>query len=373
MKNSKIKILHVIGGLERGGAEHVLLDLISHPSSSSFDHYIISLKGIGALSNEIELHTKQIYNLNITKKNPLSIIKLFYLIFVIRKLKPVRIQGWMYIGNIVSILFSNKKNQTKVLWSIHHSLSFYKKEKIFPRMLIKISSIISFLPYKIIYVSKRSKIQHLALGFNKSNAVVIYNGIKANNKTYGSLLRSELNINNKSKVICMIARYHPIKNHLLFIETAERLLKLRDDIYFVLAGQDINYNNNELVNLIKTKNILEYFYLLGKRDDINNILYSSDLMLNTSHSEAFSISILEAMLSSLPVFATDVGDNSIILNDSKLIIQNLNPTYLSTMINEFFNLSKIERNIIGNNLLSRVKHHFPLENTIKSYNKYYIS
>ena len=53
-KERKIKIIHIINNLSVGGAEKMLLNLISCPVMNSFDIAIFSLQGRGKLSIEIE-------------------------------------------------------------------------------------------------------------------------------------------------------------------------------------------------------------------------------------------------------------------------------------------------------------------------------
>ena len=56
---------------------------------------------------------------------------------------------------------------------------------------------------------------------------------------------------------------------------------------------------------------------MGSRDDVTNILGALDVFVLPSIIEGLSYSILEAMASSLPVVATDVGGNSELIVDGE--------------------------------------------------------
>ena len=67
----------------------------------------------------------------------------------------------------------------------------------------------------------------------------------------------------------------------------------------------------------------------------------ADLFINVSITEGVPISIMEAMSAGIPVFATDVGGTSEIVNseNGKLLPADLTPEYLAEQISNFYTYS----------------------------------
>lgn len=101
------------------------------------------------------------------------------------------------------------------------------------------------------------------------------------------------------------------KNYPLLIETARTM---RDNataanpapIFRVAGGGAELENLRARVSKLGLEDVVEF---LGERSDIAALLADSDIYLNTSRYEGFSIAILEALSSAIPVVATDVPGN----------------------------------------------------------------
>ncbi|MFC6623253.1 glycosyltransferase [Novosphingobium panipatense] len=102
------------------------------------------------------------------------------------------------------------------------------------------------------------------------------------------------------------------KNYTLLIETA-RVMQARAGPgrpapLFRIAGGGADLARLQAqVSSLGLTDIIEF---LGERADVPDLLVESDVYLNTSLYEGFSIAILEALSSAVPVVATDVPGNS---------------------------------------------------------------
>ncbi|WP_454796805.1 glycosyltransferase [Novosphingobium lindaniclasticum] len=101
------------------------------------------------------------------------------------------------------------------------------------------------------------------------------------------------------------------KNYPLLIETA-RILRDRATpacpapLLRVAGGGEGLETLRAQVRELGLEDVVQF---LGERRDVPELLARSDLFLNTSHYEGFSVAILEAMAMGLPVVATDVSGN----------------------------------------------------------------
>ena len=195
------------------------------------------------------------------------------------------------------------------------------------------------------YVSHLSCEQHLAWGFNNKKALVIPNGVDTKrfqpNPAAGKAIRKELNIPQDAFVIGITARFHPVKNHVGFINSAALLAKSHPDTHFIMVGTNIDENNHALVELVKSHGLQNKVHMLGNREDIPDIVNAYDLAALTSFGEAFPLTLGEAMAASVPCVATDVGDNSFIIKDTGRVVSPANYEAIANAWKDMLEMDKV--------------------------------
>lgn len=149
---------------------------------------------------------------------------------------------------------------------------------------------------------------------------VIYNGFDFNRfKPFDkSSLYKELEIDSKSPVISMVARFSPAKNWDMFLNVAERLSTIRPEIQLLAIG------GGSLLEKYKEQALskgLKNIKFLGKRSDVENVLRLTDISVlfsnNDVHAEGVSNSIMESMAAGVPVIATDGGGTPEIISNEE--------------------------------------------------------
>ncbi len=172
-------------------------------------------------------------------------------------------------------------------------------------------------------------------------------------------------------VITCIAELHPRKGHKFLLRAFKKLQEEVPHIKsaLILVGQ--GPIEKELKEEYSDKNNIHF---LGWRNDIPQILRSSDIFVLPSLKEAFGLVILEAMASEVPVIATNTGGAVDIIKDGKTGY--LVPPSSSEKITEAIRLilqnADQKRDIIAS-ALENVKQNFTAErmtqNTIEVYDK----
>lgn len=315
-----IKVAHISTSFETGGAEVQLLRLLAALDKDKFEMMVIGLHRDTYLGDRMRELGLPVTALNV-KKNPLAIIKGYKLL---REFKPDVIHGTMYEGGVVGSVFRNfLPNKPRVIWTSHEPLEHYDKEPIRKRLQLRLWGLMSKMPECMMYVSHLNMKQHLDWGFNNDKAIVIPNGVDTSrftpDKAKGYEIRKSLGIPDDAFVIGKVARFHRQKNHIGFLQSAALLNKQHDKVHFMLVGTDVDDSNVELTSLIKELGLSEKVHLLGNREDIPDIVNAFDLATLTSFGEAFPLTLGEAMVSSVPCVATDVGDNDFIIGDTGLV------------------------------------------------------
>lgn len=331
-----MKILHIITGLERGGAETLLFQFCKY--DKEYDHIVISLSGsqdYGIMLREIKipLHTLNFSNSKVNLRGLYQLYKL------VKKIKPDVIQTWMVHADIIGGLVGRLAGIKNIFWGVHHSALVEGKSKKITMLIIKINALLSyFIPKKIIYCAENSREKQESIGFKKNNGVVIFNGYNTEifneNFHFIKKFRDELNISDNTFLIGHVGSYSPLKDQINLIEALSILKQKHIDFKAVLVGSNLDNNNLELVSAIDNKELGDSIYLLGRRDDIPTIMNGIDLFILSSISEAFPNVLNEAMACGTPCVSTNVGDASYILGETGWIVPTKDPKALSESVSE---------------------------------------
>ena len=149
------------------------------------------------------------------------------------------------------------------------------------------------------------------------NSSVIYNGITLNEvnitKNYKKNLQKEIGLSAET-IIGSVGRLAAAKDFPLLIKAFSILRNKYDSTLVIIGdGPERARIENEIIKNNLQKNVV----LLGDRPDARRLLPAFDIYAVSSFTEGFSIAILEACESNLPIVATDVGGNAEILQDGK--------------------------------------------------------
>lgn len=148
---------------------------------------------------------------------------------------------------------------------------------------------------------------------DKSNeAIIINNGIDINKFRYSkeksNKIRKELNINDKTIVIGHVGRFSKVKNHEFLIEVYRRYVEKRPDSLLIMVG--IGELKNDIERLVKQYKLEKNVKFLGIRKDIDFIYSALDYVVFPSFYEGISLSLIEAQVSGIKIFASDTIDKN---------------------------------------------------------------
>lgn len=126
-------------------------------------------------------------------------------------------------------------------------------------------------------------------------------------------LRAELGIPADAPLVGTVGEIRPAKAPEDFVAAAQRLLLLRPQAHFVWIGD--GEQRAELELRITRCDLGERLHLLGERHDVPQLLRALDVYLLASRFEGLSRTVVEALLSGVPVVTTRVGGHAEVLRD----------------------------------------------------------
>ena len=282
-----------------------------------FDVYAII--PYGKYAHKLEKEGIKVIQYNIKKNsfNPLNEVKTIYELYKIFKkenfdilqsfiLKPNiygAIAGWLagirIIINLVEglgYIYTVNNTKTKILRPLINSL-YRLAFRIAKRVIFfnpnDLNSLRLFLDKDKVVIIKGTGVD--TVYFSCDN--VDLERIKA--------IRDELRIDDNKLVITMIARLYWSKGIKEFVEAANMLHKKHRNLVFLIVGWIDKNNPDAITEGFIKKATNEFVKFIGKREDIREILYVTDIYVLPSYREGLPRTVLEAMAMEKPIVTTD--------------------------------------------------------------------
>jgi glycosyltransferase involved in cell wall biosynthesis len=216
------------------------------------------------------------------------------------------------------------------------------------------------------------------MGFDESKMSVIENGFDLSrfvpDRTSTEDVRKELGLPADGSLIGMAARYHPQKDHANFVRAASILAWKRQDVDFLLWGNNVDDSNLDLAGLVQSVDLQDHVHMLGLRMDGQRLFSALDIAtLSSAYGEAFPQVIGEAMAWGVPCVVTDVGDSARIVENTGRVIPPRDPQALAKAWDELLSMPEAERTGLGLSARERIKNLFSLETATKKYSQIYLA
>lgn len=361
------KILHVISGLNSGGAENALYKISRKLTQShGVTIYIVSLSKTEFYLNRLMACGIKVFFIDVKE---VGLIRAgIELSKIIKSLDPDVIQTWMVHADLFAGIVCKIVGYNNLYWGIR--TTDYSVEKSKTRFLHNFAKYLSYIvPKKIVCVANAAKNSHIKNGFDSSKMVVIGNGFdfdELNNSIGGGKnVRSTYNIKKSEILIGCVGRFDYSKDQYNFILAASILKKMGYDCKYIIIGRGIKsqiiklyLDNNKLVNDI---------ILVDEVSNVPDYLDALDIFVLPSRSEGFPNILGEAMAMSVPCVVTDVGDSGELMGDRNYVVPKENSKELALAIEKLINLPKNELYYQGEKMKNRVMNNYSIEKVAVSY------
>lgn len=131
-----------------------------------------------------------------------------------------------------------------------------------------------------------------------------------------------------SKVVGIIARLSPVKDHATFIMAASLVLEQMPKVVFLISGIEVEITRKDLKTLSESVNLNSNILFLDRYEPVNELLSVLDVgVIASKGSEVISRIAMEYLATGVPVVTTDVNVLPEIIRHEKngLVIQPENP------------------------------------------------
>jgi glycosyltransferase involved in cell wall biosynthesis len=368
-----VRVVHLITGLDVGGAEGMLVRLVATMSASQVENTVLSLASGGPLAGRIAARGIRVVELGMRpgRFNAAAMVRLFR---ALRRLRPDVLQTWLYHADLIGLLVGPMARVPVIVWNIRCAELDLRDHPRSLRLLLRALSWTSGWPAAIVSNSEAGRRAHEKLGYRSSKWVIIPNGFDT--ETYKpsqaarEAFRRELGIAETILLAGLIARVHPMKDHATFLQAAAIAAK-KQDMRFVLVGRGVP-ESVEINDLVGSLGLTERVYLLGERADVSSVMPALDVAVSSSYSEAFPNVVGEAMACAVPAVVTDVGDSARIVGGTGRIVPPKNAAALAEAMVEVLSMEPGERRVLGLAARQRIIEEYSLRTAAEQYQQLYL-
>ena len=315
-----IRILHVIGIMNRGGAESFIMNLYR-----AIDRSLVQFDFVEG-SNQPASYDSEIMDLGgrvyrcprFNGKNIISYRKWWNDFFKEHASDYVAVHG--HIGSTAAIYLSIAKKYG--LHTIAHSHNTYSGFSVSQLAYRALSYPTRYIADDLYTCSTEAGISRYG---NRREIELVRNGIDTISFSYDkekrNSIRKELNIPEDCYVFGHVGRFAEQKNHKKIIGIFNSIHKKKPNTKLLLVGD--GKLRNEIKELVKNYSLDDAVVFTGVRSDINALMCAMDLMLFPSLFEGLPVTLVEAQCTGLKCLVSDVISKETVLNKNLVIFKQL--------------------------------------------------
>jgi glycosyltransferase involved in cell wall biosynthesis len=333
----KIRIVHVITSLQRGGAESVLARLVL-ATRRDFDHVVISLRDENHFGPMLRRAGVEVHALQIGRGRGL-IRGILHLARLVDQPKAALVQTWLYHADLLGGLAARLAGKRPIIWGVRNTNLGPEAIRRATRLVAWMSARLSpVIPDAIVCNSVEATRVHIAFGYCARLFRLIPNGYDVDqfrpNPELRATVRRQFAVAPGDILIGNIARWDAQKDHATLLAALRRVITRHGNVRVLLVGDGIEASNPRLGTLVREAGLEGHVLLCGPRNDVPAIMNALDLHVTSSLGEAFPNAVAEAMACGTPCVVTDVGDSARIVGTTGWISRPRDHVSLATAIED---------------------------------------
>lgn len=329
-ESPSLTVLHIITGLQNGGAEGALCRLVTAPSAHT--HHVVSMMDSGIHGESLVRAGIAVHLLGMPRGR-VSFSGVRELVRILRRVRPDVVQTWMYHADLLGGVVARLAGYRAVVWGVRASDAHHHGRALMPGLLVRAGAWASrTIPARIVFASYAGARIHRAAGYADDRSIVIPNGFDV------SVLAPDPDARRRTRAVLgwsdgvfigTVARWDALKDHANLAKALAALTAHQTKWTAVWVGPGMSDDNAELVALLDSVGIRRRVVLLGPSADVLGVMNAIDLHVLSSRSEAFPNVVAEAMACGTPCVTTDVGDAGWIVGETGWVVPPQQPALLA--------------------------------------------
>ena len=372
-----LRLMHLITSLNVGGAQMDLYKAVTRFDPERISSTVVSMVSPGKIGRLIEDQGIPVLSLDMRpgRPNPLA---LFRLVGILKRFRPHILQTYLYHADLLGFLAGRLARVPIILWNLKQSSMDFTCYRRTSGLTVWLCARLS-RGVKGILVNSHSGLKaHALLGYDAERMVMAPNGFemtrfRPNPGSYREV-REELGISFGARLVGMLARFDPQKDHETFLKAARLILSSHPETYFLMAGNGVTRDNPAFAELLRANPVdPARLFILGERSDIPRLLASLDVFVSSSaFGEGMPTVIGEAMACGVPCVATAVGDSGLMVGETGLLVRPRAPEELARAVGKVLSWPPAERARRSKAARTRIQDRFDISKIAAQLEAFYL-
>lgn len=347
-KSHKTSIFEIIADSSLTGAPRHLLTLLSGIDRNKFVVSVILPEG--ELVNELKKIKVPVFTIPMNGKSDLvasSSIKK-----IIKKYEPDIVHTHGQRAGLLGRLAVRDLPVTRIHTEHTYTSNFKLDNSLLHWSHLRAMAVLDRWTHKTIAVSNAVKTFLISAGITKPDKVLtVYNGIESKfpkvSPQQVKEFKSKFNLSGSDLVVGTVGSFNKHKDTATLIRAFSGMIKKWPNLKLLLIGR--GELQPQLESLVKKLGIADRVIFAGSMKDIDTAMSIFNIFILPSRSEAFGLTILEAMRANIPVIASKVGGIPEIIthNYNGLLVDHGDPKKLASAIMKLLNDKKLQKKFIS--------------------------
>ena len=333
-----MKLIFLIRSLGPGGAERQLVNLAIGLKERGHEISVVTMYSGGVFEHTLRANAIPTFCLEKARRWQV-LSPLVRLQKILKIVEPDLLHSYGPETNVFLVLHRFLFRRYPLVWGVRVAgleRSLYGR---FEKILYWFECRWSRVPDLVISNSKAGKNLSIKDGFDKSRIKVIQNGIDTDEYRPDSgmrnAFRAKMELTPEIKVIGIVGRIDPQKDHQTFIEAVSLLPDhQKAEVAIICVGFRNEQEIRALREQVKSLGLEQRFIWLKRESSTVTVLNGLDILVSSSISEGFSNVIAEGLAVGLPCVVTDVGDSKLIVSEYGVVVPRKDPQALADGISQ---------------------------------------
>lgn len=296
-----MKIAYMLGSLNRGGAEMIMLDIFRNAKKAELELICIHRKK-GDLYQDFLDTEWPVYQIR-----PKFRFEILYLFRLRRRIKSdnISVIHAQHPVDGIYALLASMFTSIRVIITIH---GFSLKKPRWYRVLL-------WFLFKqvdqILFVS-RTQMDHYRniYSFPETKYKITYNSVDGEKFTrpISSDIRQELGLSDNQLLLGSVGNFNSTRDQMTICRALELLKEANINFKFIFIGArqpHYSYLYDQCVKFCGENALDQHVLFLGAREDVSSLLQQMDAFVYSSKHDTFGIAVIEALISGIPVIVND--------------------------------------------------------------------
>ena len=328
-----MRILIVIRSLGFGGAERQVVELAKGLHFNGNNVTVATFYPGGALGEELRREGVRVVSLD--KKHRWDLFGFFIrLLRLARSVRPDVVYPMLPTENVVATFLRPFLPRAMLVFGMQSASVPLERYDRLTRLIYRCEAWLSRMA-RLVIANSQAGIEHaIRRGFPREKLGLLRNPTDcrrfAPDPEAGLRVRRRWNIPAEARVIGMVARLDPVKDHPTFLRAAASLMARGQQPVFVCVGEGPQEYSRQMAELASKLGLDGSLLWIAPETDIAAIYNSFDIMVLSSMSEGSPNVVTEAMACGVPCVVTNVGDAPQVVQNLGWVVPPQNPEALAS-------------------------------------------